>query len=100
MTLASSTDTAVPTALTITHTVRLTMVMAAAATAVLIDVPGTTLLSDVLTSTATKKRFPTGSTFYSQRWEKLFVLSNAIDLMSGLMVSEKAATEEPTIKLL
>lgn len=42
---------------------RLTMVIAAAATAVLTDVPGTMLLSDVLTSTATMKRFPTGSTF-------------------------------------
>lgn len=40
----------------------LTMVIAAAATAVLTDVPGTMLLSDVLTSTATRKRLPTGST--------------------------------------
>lgn len=39
------------------------MVMAAAATAVLIDVPGTMLLRDVLTSTATTKHLPTGSTF-------------------------------------
>lgn len=40
-----------------------TMEMAAAATAVLTDVPGTMLLSDVLTSTASRKRLPTGSTF-------------------------------------
>lgn len=45
----------------------LTIVMAAAATAVLTDVPGTMLLSDVLTSTATTKRLPTGSTFWGQR---------------------------------
>lgn len=41
-----------------------TMEMAAAATAVLTDVPGTMLLSDVLTSTASRKRLPTGSTFW------------------------------------
>lgn len=44
----------------------LTMVIAAAATAVLTDVPGTMLLSDVLTSTATRKRLPTGSTCWGQ----------------------------------
>lgn len=43
--------------------VGLTMAMAAAATAVLTGVPGTTLLREVLTSTANMKRFPTGSTF-------------------------------------
>lgn len=42
---------------------RLTMAMAAAATAVLTGVPGTTLLSEVLTSTARMKRLPEGSTF-------------------------------------
>lgn len=45
---------------------RLTIAMAAAATAVLTGVPGMTLLSEVLTSTATMKRLPTGSTFWKQ----------------------------------
>lgn len=43
-----------------------TIVIAAAATAVLTDDPGTMLLSDVLTSTATTMRLPTGSTFWGQ----------------------------------
>lgn len=64
-------DAAVPTGAAISHTpcshlarvYCLTMEIAAAATAVLIEVPGTMLLSDVLTSTATTKHLPTGSTF-------------------------------------
>ncbi|KAF3858708.1 hypothetical protein F7725_011909 [Dissostichus mawsoni] len=40
--------------------------IAAAATAVLMDVPGTTLLRDELTSTATTKRLATGTTFWGQ----------------------------------
>lgn len=59
------------------------MVIAAAATAVLIDVPGTMLLNDVLTSTATTKRLPTGSTFWGQNNNRtsvyFFVLADATD---------------------
>lgn len=55
-----------------------TIEIAAAATAVLTAVPGTMLLSDVLTSTASRKRFPTGSTF----WEDSCG-SRTVDLLAG-----------------
>lgn len=63
-----------------------TIEIAAAATAVLTAVPGMMLLSEVLTSTASRKRLPTGSTFWKHSCN-----SRTIDLLD---IPEEGALPE------